>query len=610
MAGIAGFINTQAGNHDVLEEMGKLINHRGPDYSDVYEDEKAHIIYKGLSIGHPMEGREMFKGDDTILCITGIVDNHNEIAEYAKEKGVNVKEDSSTSEVLAALYEAEGTAFANRMKGNFLITIWDRKAEELVFIRDVFGFQPIYYYRTDNGGMIFASELKGILAHPEFKKKFNEKALRPYLTFQSPITEETFFKGVWKFPPASSLRFKDGRVSIEKYWTPSFDEQDRSLEEFQDLIQNRVQDSIDEKTALNKKVGSFLSGGVDSSYVASVAKVDKTFTVGYSDKEFSEIDNAVALSKIIGCENINESLDGDECFEKLGDMQYMMDEPSANPSIVPLYFLSKLAKESGVDSVLSGEGADEFFAGYFEYKTPEEIEKYKALPEKLRRFNGRLAKKLPANVKGRNFFMKGGLPVEEYYIGQAKIFTEKETLKMVKPAYKVAPSVKSITDEVYRQVQGLDDISKKQFLDFNLWVIADINPKADRMSMASSLQIITPLLDRDLWEIARTLPQDLKIHDGQEKYAFRQTALRELPEEWATRPKKGFPVPIRHWVRDDKYYAAIMEAFTSEEAKKFFETDQLVKLLEDHRNGKKNNQRKIWTVYVFILWYREYFIKR
>ena len=379
---------------------------------------------------------------------------------------------------------------------------------------------------------------------------------------------------------------------------------------FEDQIEARVKASIEEKTSLENEVGSFLSGGVDSSYVASVSGVKKTFTVGYSDKAFSEIDNAEELSKLIGCENIHEFLEGDRCFEKLGDMQYMMDEPSANPSIVPLYFLSKLAKNSGTDSVLSGEGADEFFAGYFEYETPKAIEKYQSVPKPLRRIGGKVAKHLPVGVKGRNFLMRGGLPVEEYYIGQAKIFSEGEAIKLVKAPYKKAQSVKSLTEPYFRKMAGCDDITKKQFLDFHLWVVADINPKADRMSMAASLQLITPLLDRDLFEIARTLPKDLKIHDGEAKYAFRQTALRALPEEWATRPKKGFPVPIRHWVRDDKYYAAIRETFTSQEAEKFFDTDRLLKLLEDHRSGKKNNQRKIWTVYMFLIWYDQYFIKR
>ena len=608
MAGIAGFVKT-SGTIDTLRDMGSLIQHRGPDYNIEYTDDNINLIIKGLKIGYKHEEKELYSDDNVVVAITGYIYNEGELRSFLEENGAEPADDDTMAILIAKLYKKLGTNYNILLKGSFLITIWDKEKMELIIIKDQFGVQPLFYYQTEDG-LLFASELKAFLAHPEFKKEFNEKALRPYLIFQAPAIRESFLKGAYKVPEATIFRYKDGNVNLKQYWDLTFEEEKKPIDAYVDDIEKRVKASIDEKTDLSMPIGSFLSGGVDSSYLVSLFKPKNTFTVGYSAGEFSEIDNADALSKIVGSENIHEYLDGDECFNKLGEIQYLLDEPSANPSVVPLYFLSQLAKKSGYSAVLSGEGADEFFGGYFEYIEGDALTRYSKLPKGLRKLGGKIGKKLPTGVKGRNFLMKGGMDVEDWYIGQAKIFSEKEATDLLTADYKDSPTIKDITGPVFAKISGKDDLVKKQYVDFHVWMPNDINLKADRMSMASSVQIIAPLLDNDLLEIAEKLPKKYKVDGENVKVAFRKTAIRNLPEEWAKRPKLGFPVPIRLWVQDDKYYAEIKKAFSSEVAGKFFDRDQLLKILEDHREGKKKNQRKIWTVYMFLVWYNQYFIER
>lgn len=608
MAGIVGYVNSKT-DKLVLDKMADTIKHRGPDYRLSYRDDKLNLAYNGLNIGHKDEGHELYEDEELVVLINGYLNNEEEIKEILENHGSNYKTKSSGAELLALLYKKEKRNLASLIKGSYLILIWEKEISKLTIIRDIFGVQPIFYYQT-NDELIFASEAKALLEHPHFIKEFNKKALRPYLVFQAPSLKESFFKGVFKLDEASFLEYENKELKETRYWDLKFDTIDRPLEEIVEDIDKQVKYSLEEKTQLNQEIGSFLSGGVDSSYLASLYRPKKTYTVGFSDKDFSEIDNAKDLSDIIGSENINKFLDPKICFDKLNHMQYMLDEPSSNPSVVPLYFLSALAKESGNNVVLSGEGADEFFGGYFEYVTPKEIQKYNRLPKFLRRFNGAIAEKLPTGVKGRNFFTKGGLPVEKVFIGQAKIFNEHEAIELVKPAYKNSTSIREITGPIYDKVKKEDDLTKKQFLDFHLWMINDIMLKADRMSMANSLQIITPLLDQDLLDVARTIPSHYRVNDQKTKYAFRLAANKSLPDEWAKRKKLGFPVPIRLWIREKEFYEDIKKTFESDYAGEFFDQAEILRLLSEHYNNHKNNQRKIWTIYMFLLWYEEYFIKR
>ncbi|MBO6215482.1 MAG: asparagine synthase (glutamine-hydrolyzing), partial [Lachnospiraceae bacterium] len=427
-----------------------------------------------------------------------------------------------------------------------------------------------------------------------------------YLTFQYSVLPETFFKGIYKLMPSHCFLFKDGKMTVTRYYEPSF-EPDESLDykDLVDRIDETFQDSVKAHMIADVEVGSFLSSGVDSSYVAASFHGDKTFTVGFDYEKYNEIDYAKSLSEKIGIDNYSKLITTEEYWEALPKIQYHMDEPLADPSAVALYFVSKTAAEH-VKVALSGEGADEFFGGYNIYHEPFSLAGYQKLPRGLRRGLAGVAKAIPFKLKGKNFLIRGSKSVEERFIGNAFMFTEEEREKIL-----AAPTGrydhKELTAPYYDKVKDLDDVSKMQYIDVNFWLIGDILLKADKMSMANSLEVRVPFLDRKVFELARTIPTRHKVNDKNTKVAMREAAHRYLPDMVAEKKKLGFPVPIRIWLREDKYYNIVKDAFTSDAAKAFFKTEEIVRLLDEHRAQKADNSRKIWTIYMFLIWYKEFF---
>jgi len=605
MCGFTGFIGETKNSTSILEKMMDQIIHRGPDSSGMFIENNAALGFRRLSIIDLEHGSQPLYNEDNslVLVFNGEIYNFQELREDLSTKG-HIFTTNTDSEVLIHGYEEYGVSLAEKLRGMFAFVIWDRNTNKLFAARDMFGIKPFYYAQM-NGSLLFGSEVKSFLPHPHFDKELNEHALKPYLTFQYSVLNETFFKGVFKLPAAHYMTYENGQMNIERYWSPKFNPTDQPLEELVDEIDHVVRDSVEFHRISDVKVGSFLSSGVDSSYVASVLKPNKTFTVGFSDKNFSEIDNARALSNELGIENVNELLDPDLIFEKLEDIQYMMDEPHSNPSVVPLYFLSELARRD-VTVVLSGEGADELFGGYAEYDTTNTMKKYKKLPTLIRKPLGVLAKRLP-EMRGKNFLIKGGLSAEEWFIGQAKIFDEKEAQNILTSKYDNAPRVKDIVKPYFDQVKNEDEITKMQYLDLQLWLVDDILLKADKMSMAHSIELRVPFLDREVMKTASKVPGKYRVNDIDTKYAFRLAAGRALPEESANRKKLGFPVPIRHWIREEKYYVKIKSYFKSSQAAQFFNTQEIMTLLDEHYQGKANNARKVWTIFMFLIWYKKYF---
>ncbi|WP_017380438.1 asparagine synthase (glutamine-hydrolyzing) [Paenisporosarcina sp. TG-14] len=605
MCGFTGFIGETKNSSEVLEKMMDTIIHRGPDSSGMFTENNAALGFRRLSIIDLESGSQPLYNEDEscVLIFNGEIYNFMQLREELIAKG-HVFVSHTDSEVLIHGYEEFGEKLVEKLRGMFAFVIWDRKNEKMFAARDMFGIKPFYYAQM-NGTLLFGSEIKSFLPHPHFDKELNEKALKPYLTFQYPVLNETFFKGVFKLPAAHFMTYENGQINIQRYWSPKFDPTKQPLEEIVEEIDQVVRESVEFHRISDVKVGSFLSSGVDSSYVASVLKPNKTFTVGFSDKNFSEIDNAKALSDELGIENVSEILNPDNCFDKLEDIQYMMDEPHSNPSIVPLYFLAELAKRD-VTVVLSGEGADELFGGYAEYDTTNTMKKYKKLPTLIRKPLGVIAKRLP-EVRGKNFLIKGGLSAEEWFIGQAKIFEEKEAHGILTDRYNDAPTVKEIVKPYYDQVKREDDVTKMQHLDLHLWLVDDILLKADKMSMAHSLELRVPFLDREVMKTAAKVPVNYRVNDIDTKYAFRLAAGRALPKESANRKKIGFPVPIRHWIREEKYYVKIKSHFESPQAEQFFDQQEIMALLNSHYEGKKNNARKIWTIFMFLIWHKKYF---
>ena len=356
------------------------------------------------------------------------------------------------------------------------------------------------------------------------------------------------------------------------------------------------------------EVGSLLSSGIDSSYIATISKADKTFTVGFDYDKFNEISYAKDLSEKIGTQNFSKLISEEEYWSVLPEIQYYMDEPLADASCVALYFVDKTAAEH-VKVVLSGEGADEFFGGYNIYHEPVSLKGYQRLPKLLRCLAGKFAEKvLPEGMRGRSFLMRGALDVERRFIGNAKRFSVKERKRILKNATP-AKSPWKLTKPFYDKVKHVDDTTKMQYIDMNFWLVGDILLKADKMSMRHSLETRVPFLDKEVYKLSKTIPTKHKLAGGTTKYALRKAAERHIPEATAMKKKLGFPVPITLWLKEDKYYNQVKEAFTSPAAKTFFNTDELVKLLDQHKNGKLDNSKKIWVVYMFLMWYDVYFVR-
>lgn len=611
MCGFIGFTGIIDHREEVLRRMAERILHRGPDsggfyLSDPSDANAVSLGFRRLSIIDLADGSQpMYNEDGSVVIVyNGEVYNFEELRETLIQAGHTFVTRCDT-EVLVHGYEQWGEGLAERLRGMFAFVIYDIKNATLYGARDPFGIKPFYYCRTNKGDLLFGSEIKSFLEHPDFHPAVNENALRPYLTFQYSSMEETFFKDTYKLPPAHYFTYRNGEFKKTRYWDVDFSKKtDLSYDECAEAIDRRVHESVTAHRISDVKVGSFLSGGVDSSYITAVLMPNETFSVGFDYERFDETGEAAELSKRLGVKNYLRHITADECFEAFPTIQYHMDEPQSNPSSVPLYFLSKLASEH-VTVVLSGEGADEIYAGYEEYDVHGLAQKYRHVPAFMRRAAAEVAGHLPY-FKGHDFIIKNSGRPEDYFIGQAHVFPEDEALAILNEKYRNAPSVSDITRPIYDKVKDLSELEKKQYLDLNLWLPGDILLKADKMSMAHSLELRVPYLDREVMREAELLLSEYKIDGHDTKAVLRTAANKTLPDEWAHRPKKGFPVPIRQWLREDKYYDLVKSYFTSDAAREYFDTEALLKLLDDHKSGATNAQRKIWTVYTFLVWHKEF----
>ncbi|KAF5084203.1 Asparagine synthetase [glutamine-hydrolyzing] 1 [anaerobic digester metagenome] len=605
MCGICGFTGRLATSEEVLENMKNKIIHRGPDSGGSYIDDGVSMGFRRLSIIDLEGGHQPIYNEtrDMVITFNGEIYNYQELREDLIAKG-HVMGSNADTEVLLHGYEEYGEDLLPKLRGMFTFVIWDAKNKTFFGARDFFGIKPFYYAMQD-GQMIYGSEIKSILEYPNFKREVNTEALENYLTFQYSVLPETFFKGVFRLMPAHCFTFKNGELKIKRYWEPKFqNDENKSLDEFIEEIDAAMQDSVKKHKISDVEVGSFLSSGVDSSYVAASFHGDKTFTVGFDYEKYNEIDYAKALSEKIGIENHSKLITTEEYWDTLGKVQYHMDEPLADPSAIALYFVSQTAAKY-VKVALSGEGADEFFGGYNIYREPHDLRPLTRLPRPIRKGLGAIAKCLP-KMKGKNYLIRGSKDLQERFIGNAFMLTEEERERILKkPTGKFHHAV--LTRPFYDKVKDQDEVTQMQYIDIHFWLIGDILLKADKMSMAHSLEVRVPFLDRIVFDVARTIPTKYKVNEENTKYAMRQAAHRYLPDMVAEKKKLGFPVPIRIWLKEDKYYQIVKDAFTSKAAKDFFKTEEIVKYLEEHREGKADNSRKIWTIYMFLVWHKQYF---
>ena len=609
MCGFVGFTNYIKDTGIVLEQMMDSISHRGPDSAGCYIDSDIALGFRRLSIIDLAEGNQpMFNEDKSlVLVFNGEIYNFKELRTELEKEG-HIFENNSDSEVLLHGYEQWGEEFVKKLRGMFAFVIFNKNDGTIFGARDMFGIKPFYYTQCNNS-FIFGSEIKAFLHHPEFEKVLNEEALAHYLSFQYSPTEETFFKNVYKLPPAHYFTFKNGEMTKTRYFRPDFKSVPGVLDFFADEVDKTVRESVEAHKIADVEVGSFLSSGIDSSYIAEAAKVDKTFTVGFESQDgdrYNEIQYAKEFADTIGVENISKVITPEEYWSTFPKIQYHMDEPLADPAAIALYFVSNLASQY-VKVVMSGEGADELFGGYRIYQEPLTLTTYDKLPFAVRRVISKICEHLPQK-HGINYLVRRGKTIEERFIGNANIFSKKERDEILKSDIaKNAPQPKILCDKFYDEVADKDTVTKMQYLDINMWLMGDILLKADKTSMANSLELRVPFLDKKVMQLAATIPLDCRVNTKTTKLALRQAAEKTLPKRTAEKDKLGFPVPIREWLKQDEYYNTVKAAFVSDTAEKYFDTKKLVKLLDTHRFGKQDLSRKIWTVYTFLVWYEQYF---
>lgn len=608
MCGFVGFTNHINDASIVVEKMMDRIAHRGPDQAGKYVDEKVAMGFRRLSIIDLSElgSQPMFNEDGSVaITFNGEIYNFQELREELIAAGHKFKSKADTEVLIHGYEQWDYETLLNKLRGMFGFVIYDKNKDLVFGARDFFGIKPVYYGKFGET-LMWGSEIKSFLEHPEFKKELNTSALENYLTFQYSPTTETFFKNVYKLPAAHYFTYCGGKLDVKRYWEIKFTPDEKpELEDWVNDITDTFKNSVSAHKIADVEVGSFLSSGVDSSYVAAVANVDKTFTVGFGeDEKYNEIGYAKEFSKYIGKENTSRVISPEDYWGNFAKIQYHMDEPLADPAAVALFFVCKLAAEK-VKVVLSGEGADEIFGGYNIYHNPDDMASYEKIPKPIRRAVGKAASHLP-HKHGVNFLIRGGQDLQERFIGNAYMFTPKERKELLK-INTSAPDPQAITKPFYDKCANNDPVTQMQYLDLHLWMTGDILLKADKMSMAHSLELRVPFLDKKVMTLAERIPKRYRVTSENTKYAMRLAALKACPPQTANKKKLGFPVPIRVWLKEDEYYNVVKNKFLSADSQKFFNTDKLVELLDEHRAGHYDYSRKIWTVYTFLVWYDVYF---
>ncbi len=607
MCGIAGFMGQVENRADVIRNMTEVITHRGPDSDGFFTDDNISMGFRRLSIIDLGAGHQPIYNEDKSLVLTfnGEIYNYKDLRKELIAKGHKFYTDTD-SEVLVHGFEEWKEDMLPKLRGMFGFAIYNTKDNSLFIARDFFGIKPMHYTQIGND-FVYASEIKSILEYPKFEKKFNRKALDSYLSFQYAVPPETFFEGVYCLMPGHYLWYKDGEVETTRYFEARFNpDEEMTEEEAVDKIEKVFENSVNAHKIADVEVGCFLSSGVDSSYVSTYFADQKTFTVGFDfGEKYNEISWAKNLSEKIGVEHHTHLISSEEFWDAVPTVQYHMDQPLADPSCIALYFVSRLASHY-VKVVLSGEGADELFGGYTCYNDPRVFKIYQTIvPHCIRKAIRAICRKLP-DIKGRDYLIRACDKLEERYIGNAFMYDYKQKQELLKDP-SIATRPQDLTRKYYYRCRKYDDVTKMQYLDINMWMVGDILLKADRMSMANSLELRVPFLDKEVFKVASSLPTKLRCNKHNTKYAMRKAAVRHMPEATAEKEKLGFPVPTRVWLRDEKYYSVVKTKFKGKTAEKFFNTDVLVSWLDSHFSGKEDNSRRVWTIYVFLVWYDIYF---
>ena len=603
MCGIAGFIAGQgAADAGALTPMLARIAHRGPDGQGTFVEGPAALGHCRLAIIDLAGGAQPLYSEDKNLVIVfnGEIYNYKALTAELTALG-HCFATRTDSEVVLHGWEQWGRELLPRLRGMFAFALWDRRAGTLFCARDMFGIKPLYYCRCADGTLLFASEIKAFLDHPSFEKRLNAAQLPLYLSCQYSPGRDTFFAGVEKLLPGHFLIFSDGIVRTTRWVQPAFLPGETPVPPSE--LEAVLQDSAAAHKVADVEVAGFLSGGVDSAYITALARPGRTYTISYAEPRYDESFSARALARSLGVRNRVRRISPGEFWDAVPAVQYHMDEPLADAAAVALYFLNREAARE-VKVCLSGEGADELFGGYNIYRDPFTAQWYNRLPPWLRSGLGAAAGLLPPGP-GVNFLVRRGCPLEERYFGPTALMTEREKRRLLAD-YEWDGDPMFLTEALWDSTEGLDPVSRMQQVDINLWLAGDILLKADKMSMAHSLELRVPFLDKEVFALAAALPAAAKANARMTKIALRQAAARILPPASAARKKLGFPVPVRDWLRQEPYTSRVRAAFARPAAAQFFQPQVLHSMLNRHLHGG-DCWRQIWCVYSFLIWYEQFF---
>lgn len=623
MCGIVAFYDPKINEKQaVIGKMMATIKHRGPGSDGYYTNDEVALGFRRLSIIDLRGGSQPIYNEDKTRAIifNGEIYNFKPLREELIKAG-HVFSTKADTEVLLHGYEEWGMdGLLKRVRGMFAFLIWDDNNKTLYGARDFFGIKPMYY-SNQNGHLLVGSELKSFLEFPKFKRELNVEAVKPYLMNQYNDLEETFFKGVYRFPAGHWFEYKDGEMKTHQYWDAEYKENSLSFEETLKRINDDLKETVDLYRNADVKVGAFLSEGIDSSYLTTLLNPDDVFSVSFDDSTYDEVSKAKALADINHWTFFSDKVDADEAMHDFPEMQYHMDEPDANPSIIPLWYLCKLARKH-VTVALSGEGADELFAGYVNYgmHTHNDIIKVftselKKLPKKKQVKLAHKIKKMP-NFPGKVHMYTNLAEPSEFYVGQSviydmdypTIFTSKDANSILQPTYRNKLTVNGIYQKDFKKVKNIDNVKQMQYIDLHHFMLNDIEQKADKISMAHSLEVRVPYLDKKIAELANSIPTKYLVNRHDTKYALRKASEKVLPDEWAKRPKLGFPTPIKQWLKEPRFYKQVRSLFEEEFVNDIFDQKKIIKLLDDNYEGDGSHRRQIWVIYTFLVWYKLFFV--
>lgn len=537
-----------------------------------------------ISVGYKREKKQLSKTKDgdkrevkqmiIVKTYRGHIRNWEELCERL---GIDLtlSREEREHEILIKAYQTWGCEMADHMHGMFAFALWDEEEQKLFCLRDQFGTKPFYYYETEDGELLYGTMIRDIIDQPGFKKELNEEMLQLYLSLTYVAGENTFFRGLKKLLPGRYLIWQDGKLEIHRYWKPEFHpDESKTLEDWADEIHNTLKEIMPEVKTADERVESFLSGGVDSSYVLAMSDAEQADCCGYEEERFDESVLAEKTAQLLGRKFSRSIITPEQFFDIVPYVMYNMEQPLGDASAI-VFTLGCNATAEHTKICYSGEGSDEFFGGYNMYRNAERY--------------------------GEN--------LKNFYVGNTNIMKEDEKQKILK---KYDPDVLPIelARGIYEETEGLDPLTKMSDVDIQIWLEGDIYLNVDKMSTAAGLEIRMPLTDRRIFDITSRMPSRFKVNEEQNKVAFRTAAAKVLPEEIAFRKKLGFIVPIRIWMADERYNQDVQRLFHSDIAEKFFDVDAINAIFDEYVGGNSDNWRKVWTIYTFLVWYEEYFVKR